>query len=85
MSMTFSPTPDDDTAAAAITAIVACALTAPEAMQADADMPPRSLWSAAAQLSAQGLLPARSTARSTWSNAERTARARRWSYGIVGM
>ena len=83
MNISFTPTPDDDTAAAIIGAVSAI-LAAEDAGAAD-EPAPRSRWSTAAVLAAQDLPPARHAAEASWAAAERTRRESRWSYGIVGM
>ncbi len=83
MQVQFSPIPDDDTAAAMLTAI-ACWLDSVSATD-EINESPRSAWRAAGILAAQGLPPSRGATPPKWSTAERTQRATQWSAGIVGM
>jgi hypothetical protein len=83
MQVQFSPTPDDDTAAAILAAIM-CYLE-PNALADSMAASPDSAWRAAGMLAAQGLPPSRGATPPTWSTAERTERAAHWSTGIVGM
>jgi hypothetical protein len=83
MELRFAPTPDDDTAAAVLAAIT-CLIEQEQAGEAPAPRA-RTAWRAAAALAAQGLPPARNGAHASWHAAERSGRATRWSYGIVGL
>ena len=83
MQMTLTPTPDADTAAAAIAAI-ACVI-ARETADDRPDTPMRSAWNAGNALAAQRMPPARNGAFAAWHTAERARRAERWSGGIVGL
>jgi hypothetical protein len=83
MQVILIPTPDADTAAAAIAAI-ACVL-AQDAADELPNVLARSAWSAGNALAAQGMPPARNSTFAAWHAAERARRAERWSGGIVGL
>jgi hypothetical protein len=83
MEVRLIPTPDDDTAAAALAAI-ACLIEQEYAAETR-DTPTRAAWRAAALIAAQRLAPARNGAHASWHAADRAQREGRWSYGIVGM
>jgi hypothetical protein len=83
MHITLVPTPDADTAAAAIAAI-AC-MIAQDTAEEPPEAPARSAWSAGNALIGQGMPPARNGAFAAWHAAERARRADRWSGGVVGL
>lgn len=82
MQVQFTPTPDEDIAAAILAALTSYIEPgAPDEPGAAAS----SAWRAAGVLAAQGLPTARGAGAATWSTAERAGRAGRWSQGIVGI
>jgi hypothetical protein len=83
MQVQFSPTPDDDTAAA-ILAAIACYLES-NSPNNPLDASSDSVWRAAGLLEAQGLPTSRGTPPPKWSTADRSQRAAHWGTGIVGM
>ncbi|HNP86726.1 MAG: hypothetical protein JST60_15310 [Chloroflexi bacterium SZAS-1] len=80
MKVQLFPTPDEDTVAAVLAAL---ALYADE-VAAIEPATPRSAWSDAGRLAAQGLPPIRAAV-PRWAGAERSRRADNWSTGIVGL
>lgn len=82
MSFSLSPPPLDDTDAFAAAAIagITCYLE----VECPQQEPMRRAWGTAAALQNQRLPPARSGAFAAWGQADRSLRAERWSYGIVG-
>jgi hypothetical protein len=84
MEMTLMPTPDEATAAA-IAAALGCFLEEDRPPDAPAPALARSAWSVADRLAAQGIPPSRGAGGAAWASAARADRARRWSYGIVGI
>lgn len=81
MKVQLFPTPDEDTVAAVLAAL---ALYADEVATAIEPATPRSAWSDAGRLAAQGLPPMRAAV-PRWAGAERSRRADNWSTGIVGL
>ena len=58
----------------------------PDAVPEDAEQRPGySAWRAAGAAEAQGMSPSRDRIGASWATIERTSRANRWSYGIVGL
>jgi hypothetical protein len=80
MKVQLFPTPDEDTVAAVLAAL---ALYADEVVAIE-PATPRSAWSDAGRLAAQGLPPIRAAV-PRWAGAERSRRADNWSTGIVGL
>jgi len=83
MQVQFSPTPDDDTAAA-ILAAIACYVESNSSTNPLA-APSGAAWRGAGMLEAQGLPPSHGAPPPKWSSAGRSQRAAHWSTGIVGI
>jgi hypothetical protein len=84
MKISFTPAPDDDTAAA-IAAAIACLVEQEQLEVANTPAVSRSTWSAAGTLAAHGLPSVGGATHAAWASAERAGREGRWTYGIVGL
>ena len=83
MQVILIPTPDADTAAAVVAAIIAMSAPSPAGDTPQAAV--RSAWQSGGALAVQGMPPARNGRFAAWHAAERARRAEYWSGGIIGL